>query len=140
MPVQIQINGENAAEAIKELAVLAAGLNGSVATPESKATPATPKQERQSRKNQEQAKLEPEPAEERQLTNAEMNEQLDRDLPGEDTEEEEGPIPTVVELRAAAQGRDREKVKALLQKFESKSISEVPENKRAAFMKELESL
>lgn len=54
-------------------------------------------------------------------------------------------IPTVVELRAKAQEKattaeGKKAVKALLDKFESKSISDVPEEKRAAFFKELEEL
>jgi hypothetical protein len=60
-------------------------------------------------------------------------------------EEDTGPVPTVVELRAKAQEvgktpEDKKAIKALLDEFESKSISDVPENKRAAFMKRLEGL
>jgi len=52
-----------------------------------------------------------------------------------DTEE----IPTVVDLRAKAQEKGKTPegktaIKELLNKFESKSISEVPEEKRAAFL------
>jgi len=51
-------------------------------------------------------------------------------------------IPSVVDLRAKAQEKGgtpegKKAIKALLVKFESKSISNVPEEKRAAFMKEL---
>jgi outer membrane biosynthesis protein TonB len=54
-------------------------------------------------------------------------------------------IPSVVELRAAAQekGKTQEgkaKIKALLNKFESKSISDVPEEYRASFLALLEAL
>ena len=64
----------------------------------------------------------------------------------EDTEEtpEETPeeIPTVVELRAEAQKHGqspegKKAIKTLLVKFGSKSISDVPEGKRTAFMVEL---
>ncbi len=54
-------------------------------------------------------------------------------------------IPSVVELRAKAQeiGKDpakKPKIKELLNKYGSPNISEVPEEKRAAFMAELEAL
>jgi len=62
------------------------------------------------------------------------------DAPNTVTETEE--IPTVVELRAKAQEKGttpegKKAIKALLDKFESKSISDVPEDKRAAFLREL---
>ena len=55
------------------------------------------------------------------------------------------PIPTVVEIRAKAQEigktpEGKKAIKELLNQFESKSISDVPENKRAAFMRALEAL
>lgn len=54
-------------------------------------------------------------------------------------------IPTVVELRAAAQEKGKtaegkRAIKALLDEFGSKSISDVPENVRAEFMRRLEAL
>jgi|GEM_PF-2974548 len=63
------------------------------------------------------------------------------DGPG-DSEEH---IPTVVELRAAAQEKGKtpegkQAIRELLNKFGSKSISDVPEKKRAAFLAELEAL
>ena len=61
------------------------------------------------------------------------------------TETETAEIPTVVELRAAAQTKGgtpegKKAIKALLDKFESKSISDVPEDKRTAFLQALEDL
>ncbi|WGV57816.1 hypothetical protein QIH01_20305 [Brevibacillus brevis] len=54
-------------------------------------------------------------------------------------------IPTVVQLRAKAQeiGKTAEgkaTIKALLEKFGSKSLSDVPDEKRAVFMAELDKL
>ncbi|MTI56127.1 hypothetical protein [Geosporobacter ferrireducens] len=54
-------------------------------------------------------------------------------------------IPTVVELRAKAQEKGdttegKKAIKALLDKFNSKSISNVPEKDRAAFLSALEAL
>ena len=63
----------------------------------------------------------------------------------ETIEHDDTPVPTVVELRAKAQeaGKtpdDKKAIKALLDKYESKSISDVPEDKRAAFLAGLESI
>lgn len=54
-------------------------------------------------------------------------------------------IPTVVELRAKAQEKGttpegKKAIKALLDKIGSKSISDIPEGKRAAFLRDLEAL
>lgn len=54
-------------------------------------------------------------------------------------------IPSVVELRAKAQEKGKtpdgkKAIKALLDQFGSKSISDVPEESRAAFLAELEAL
>lgn len=54
-------------------------------------------------------------------------------------------IPTVVELRAKAQEKgttpeQKQSIKTLLDKYESKSISSLPEDKRAAFLVDLEAL
>lgn len=62
---------------------------------------------------------------------------------GEESNKED--IPTVVELRAKAQEKGettegKKAVKALLNEFGSKSISHVPEEKRAEFLARLEEL
>lgn len=54
-------------------------------------------------------------------------------------------VPSVVELRAKAQEKGttpegKKAIKELLVEFESKSISDVPEDKRAAFLNRLEAL
>ncbi|OCZ54338.1 hypothetical protein [Dehalobacter sp. TeCB1] len=54
-------------------------------------------------------------------------------------------IPTVVELRAKAQEKGtspegKKSIKSLLDEFGSKSISDVPEDKRSSFMSKLEAL
>lgn len=56
-----------------------------------------------------------------------------------------GSVPTVVELRAKAQEKGKtvegkKAVKALLEKYGSKSISDVSEDQRVAFMAALEDL
>jgi len=62
----------------------------------------------------------------------------------DDTEKPES-LPTVVELRAKAQEKGttpegKTAIKALLDEFGSKSISDVPEEKRIAFLQKLEGL
>lgn len=59
--------------------------------------------------------------------------------------ESDAPAPTVVELRSKAQEKgttpeEKSAIKALLVEFESKSISDVPEGKRAAFLAALDEL
>ncbi|WP_338841961.1 hypothetical protein [Paenibacillus glucanolyticus] len=134
MPVQITINGDNAAQAIEEFATLSAAFGGAAAP--SATVSEEPKQ--RTRKTNEVKK------EQQKETSVETNTPDDETgTDGHSTEGEE--IPTVVELRAKAQevGKDPKKkpaIKELLGKFESASISDVPEEKRIAFMAELEAL
>ncbi|MGG3282760.1 hypothetical protein [Paenibacillus solani] len=133
MPVQITINGDNAAQAIEEFATLSAAFGGTAA-------PATP------------AKEEVKPRQRKVLENKKEESKVEADQdssPDEGVEEiqpnEDEEIPTVVELRAKAQevGKDPKKkpeIKKLLGEFESASISDVPEEKRIAFMAALEAL
>lgn len=73
------------------------------------------------------------------------NKKADEDS-GKSSEEEEGEgedIPTASELLAKAQQvgtttEAKKAIKALLEKYESKSISNVPEEKRADFMADLD--
>ncbi|MFB0845737.1 hypothetical protein [Paenibacillus oleatilyticus] len=131
MSIQITINGGDAAEAIKELSALAAGINGQAST----AAPAleAPKAPRG------RAATKPTPA----AAEEEPKNEAAESGPGE--EDEDGPVPTVVELRAKAQEvgttpEAKKAIKALLDEFGSKSISDVPENKRHAFMSGLAGL
>lgn len=127
MPVTITINSDTASEAIQEFSALSAAFTGGQPVveepPKAKARKSTPVKEPVVEKPQEEV-TQPDP---------EPNSGADDD------------IPTVVQLRAKAQevGKDpanKPKIKALLNKFESPNISEVPEDKRAAFMVELEAL
>ncbi|BFH60720.1 hypothetical protein [Paenibacillus azoreducens] len=146
MPVQITINGADAAESIQELSVLAAAISSGKAA--AAAAPAVteepkPRQRRTSTKKDESK-------------NDDVGQEVDLDALSKEIEEEmkekeqsEGDdveIPSVVDLRAKAQevgknAKDGKKaVKALLDKFESPSVSDVPEDQRIAFMTELEKL
>ncbi|WP_025848726.1 hypothetical protein [Paenibacillus ehimensis] len=131
MSVLIQINGENAGEAIKELSALAAGINGQAAAPA--ATQEAPKPSRgRAATKPTSAAAEEEPKNESAESNTVQ-------------EDEDGPAPTVVELRAKAQEvgttpEAKKAIKALLDEFGSKSISDVPEARRSAFLKRLEEL
>ncbi|MGG4397213.1 hypothetical protein ABEX25_23190 [Paenibacillus thiaminolyticus] len=134
MPVQITINGADAAESIQELSVLAAAISGQkvapVATPEvNQVQEEKPKRQRTTKA--EAAKKQEEP-EKPDVTE------------GEGSESEED-IPTVEELRevASAKGKTPEgkkAVKALLDEFGSKNITAVPEEQRAAFLARLKAL
>ncbi|SCW40212.1 hypothetical protein SAMN04487970_1005184 [Paenibacillus tianmuensis] len=132
MSVLIQINGENAGEAIKELSALAAGINGQAVAPAPAPEAPKPSRGRTATKPAPAAAEEGEP----------KNEPTESDL-GEG--DDDGPVPTVVELRAKAQEvgttpEAKKAIKALLDEFGSKSISDVPENKRHAFMSGLAGL
>lgn len=150
MSVNIHISGETAAEALRELSVLAAPLaGGQAAAPVSTEAPKTDKPSRGSRTTAKQDPTpekeetkEPNPVKDEQPEQQEQQEQQEHDP---EEEGDEGPVPTVVELRAkatevGAMPEGKQKVKGLLDEFGSKSISDVPEGKRAAFMKALEAL
>ncbi|WP_410769607.1 hypothetical protein [Fontibacillus sp. BL9] len=134
MPVQIMINGENATQAIEEFATLSAAFGGRTSAPVSAVVEETkPKQRKSAPAKEPEGKV------------------IDLDKIEKEIEEENGAaqedveIPSVVDLRTRAQevGQDpkkKPKIKALLNEFESASISDVPEDKRAAFMAKLEKL
>ncbi|MGN7457867.1 hypothetical protein ACTHPH_23905 [Paenibacillus pasadenensis] len=145
MAIQIQINGESAAEVVAELSVLAASLVSGKAAPVAEA----PKAERALRGSRAAKADEPkaavkEPAEESaavEETGAEA---------GGDYSEFDGdaaePIPTDVELRTIAAGAGqkgveaKKAIKALLDKYGSANITGVPDDKRLAFKAELEQI
>ncbi|CAM3940593.1 MULTISPECIES: hypothetical protein [Paenibacillus] len=133
MPVQITINGENAAQAIEEFATLSAAFGGSAA-PAPAAQEVT--KQRPSRKSSEVKKDQPKEEPEKDP----VQNEADPDDFDEDVE-----IPSVVDLRAKAQevGKDPKKkpaIKKLLEEFDCKAVSDVPEEKRIAFMAALEEL
>lgn len=143
MSIQIVINGENADEAIRELAVLSAGIAGRITPAESVPTPETPKTEHAARN----AGTKPEPAKAPPAAPPESQDESGdiESEPDDDPDVTDEPIPTVVELRAKAQeigktSEGKKAIKDLLNKFGSKSISDIPENKRAAFLRALEEL
>lgn len=140
MPVNIHISGENAGEALKELSAFAAHLFGGQALVGASAAE-TPKVEKPARTDRAAAKKEVEAAKKETAVAA------DPDPADEQPEEpvETIQLPTVVELRAQAAevgktAQGKAAVKGLLDQFESKSISDVPEVKRLAFLKALEDL
>lgn len=66
-----------------------------------------------------------------------------KETPTEDEQPSKSDAPTVVELRAKAQEvgttpEAKKAIKALLDKFDAKSISSIPEEKRADFLTELD--
>lgn len=132
MPVQITINGDNAAQAIEEFATLSAAFGGAAAPSATVSEESKQRTRKTNEVKKEQQKEEPVKT-------------VPKDEVGTDGDTEEVDIPTVVELRAKAQevGKDPKKkpaIKELLGQFECASISDVPEEKRIAFMEELENL
>lgn len=132
MPVQITINGDNAAQAIEEFATLSAAFGGSAAP--SATVSEEPKQ--RTRKTNEVKK------EEKKETPVKTATQDDEAGADGDTKEVE--IPSVADLRAKAlevgKGPKKLEIKKLLEEFDCKAISDVPEEKRISFMAELEAL
>ncbi|MNW27541.1 hypothetical protein D3C74_43370 [compost metagenome] len=127
MPVQINITGTDAAESLRELSALSAGLFGNSATPVQEEKP-----KRNTRSTKTDTKPEttkPEPVQE----DAEQQEDTSSD-DGED-------IPDDVALRAAATEKakavGKAKIKALLDKYEVANVTAIPDDQRVAFMQEL---
>lgn len=161
MPVQITISGEDAGEALRDLTTLTAALNGQASQPVA-APPqetAAPQQEAEKPKRQSRTtKQEPEPSkaeqpkEEPAATPAPAKESEgsddQTDEPSADEPNTEGgdgaPVPDIAEIRALASEKaksaGKEKVKGLLDDFACKSVSDIPVEKRAAFMAALGNL
>ncbi len=138
MPVQIHITGDNAAEAIKEFAILSAAFSGAIAAPAagesktaSKGTPTVKPTKQPDPVKQPDPKPEPE-------------KKTDDPTPQTDDASKEPPEPTLEELRAkasaVAKAKGPEVVKGLLEKFELSNISSVPKEARGAFMVELQNV
>jgi len=131
MSIQITINANNVAESVQLVHDLASAMSGM--NPADIPTKTEVSAGKPIKRETKKSKKEPEPIPDEQI---------------EDTANDitnDGPIPTVVELRAKAQevGKTPEAkkaIKALLNEFGSKSISDVPEDKRAEFMTKLEEL
>jgi hypothetical protein len=132
MNITLNIEAGNPVELHEAITGLA-GIMGGTVTPQ--------KSEKSKPSNRATKPSDPKPATE--LNHSEEAETpSNEDMSGDDTtgvETEAAEIPTVVELRAAAQAKGgtpegKKAIKALLDKFESKSISDVPEDKRAAFL------
>ena len=131
----ITINGEGAefAQALRALKAVADSTDGYEITTGTVQATVEEKPKKNSR-----SKLDPEPmkAAEADPVASENETEAELDL------EDDAPVPTAVELRAMAQkvgtNADKKKaIKALLDTYESKSISDVPEEKRAAFLADL---
>lgn len=145
MSVQIVINGENANEAIQELAALSAGITGQTAPIKNKTVAAveeTPKKaDRMTR-----VKSEPEKTPTVNQSEPEDNEPTINEPTVDDGEDSYEPIPTDAELRelarnVGAQGPEaKAAIKELLKKYGVPNITAVPAEKRLAFKRELEAL
>jgi hypothetical protein len=145
MPVLIQINGENAGEAIKELSALAAGIAGRSVTAEStesESVTAAPKTEKPSK-----TRTKPDPTTAPPAAPPEPEDEPVNDEPKtDDSDASDEPIPTDVELRELArkigsQGPEgKAAIKELLNQYGVPNITAMPNEKRIAFKRELEAL
>lgn len=133
MPVQITINGENAAETLNELITLSAGF-GNRQNAKTEVVAETPKQQRVPRANK---PVEPDVKQEP------VKEETGSDYPGPSDDD----IPntySVENLRAkaaeVAKLGKQAKVKKILTDFGAASISAVPEDKRAEVYAALEAV
>jgi len=136
--VQIVINGENANEAIQELAALSAGITGRSIPAEPTHAPEAPKAERSTRV----ARTKVPPAAATEPEDEPTGNELDID----DNSASDEPIPSDVELRELARNvgakgpEAKAAIKELLNKYGVSNITAVPNDKRIAFKRELEAL
>jgi hypothetical protein len=152
MSVRIEIFGDNAGETLQELREFATPLFGAVTPAAVAAETPKPTGKRGANKPSEAAKPDTSggaaaAADPTPTGKVEEGAAQGAEEPGEgahqDDEGDNVPIPTIVEIRAKAseaggKSGGREKVKALLDKFEVPNVSGVPENMRIAFMRELD--
>lgn len=127
MNITLHIEAANPAELQEAIAGLAGITGGS-----------TPVQTEKPKQTRAKAEKQPDPKPE---------EKPKQEEPAEEPEEPNlsEPAPTVVELRAAAREKGesvegKEAIRELLEEFNSKSISGIPESRRAEFLKRLEAL
>ena len=153
MNITLNIEAGNPIE-LQEAITGLAGIMGGAVAHQSKLEKAKP-----NGKGTTKPEKQPDPVVEPTVTEEAPEDKLDQvvepDVPAEETSEEtvveETPetvsevIPTVVELRAAAQTKGgtpegKKAIKALLDEIGSKNMTEIPEDKRAAFIQRLGAL
>ncbi|WP_058301719.1 hypothetical protein [Gorillibacterium timonense] len=134
MSVQINITGEDAGQALQDLATLSAALGspkGVVAVPEQPEAPkATRTRKPATAKPTEQTAAE-----------SEKPDEAEEDFPDTTSDEE---VPDDVKLRAAASEAasraGKAPVKALLDKYGVPNVTALPDDKRVQFLRDLEGL
>jgi len=139
MSVQINITGEDAGQALQDLATLSAALitpKGAIAIPATAEQPEAPKATRT--RKQTAAK----PAE-HVASEPENPEEADDDFP-DNTPDPDEEVPDDVKLRAAASEAasraGKAPVKALLDKYGVPNVTALPDDKRVQFLRDLEGL
>lgn len=140
MNITLNIQVDSLAELQYAIAGLAGIVGGAVTTLPAAQEEKPKRASRPTTKPEKQPDLEPvkEPETTDESTESTDSEETDQSDDQEYT-------PTVVELRAKAQEKGKtpegkKAIKALLEEFGSKSISDIPEEKRAAFLARLEEL
>jgi outer membrane biosynthesis protein TonB len=134
MNITININAPELVNAIQSLAT---ALSGTKLEPVKIAPAIEPEVKAETNKPRTRTKPEPE-------TKVEPEPTITEEPATEESTDPEN-VPTVVDLRAKAQEKgktsaDKAAIKALLNEYKSKSISDVPEESRVAFLAALEDL
>lgn len=143
MNITLNIQADNPAELQNAIAGLA-GIVGGVVTNFTTTLEEPDKTEKPKRTSRAASKPEPAKQSDPEPANT-SDDEPDQEPETTGGDEEETEVPSVVDLRAAAQEKGKtpeakKAIKALLDKYGSKSISDVPEKKRAAFLAELNEL
>lgn len=138
--INVSINAESASELSTTILELAAAFSTTsvekTVTPDPEEAPKADKPKRQNRKQKEKKETPPPPVD---------NAQEEEEDQVEESASEEIPVPDVIELRAVAREKGKtaegkKAIKALLDEFGFKNISEIAEEKRAEFLVALEEL
>jgi hypothetical protein len=143
MAIQIIINGDTAEHALFELTSFSAGLSrGQAVTPA--ATAEAPKATR-TRSTTKPEAVKPEESKQEQKLEP-YGDGPDDASDDQDPSDDEAPIPTDVDLRAAAQAKGNEGadkkalIKPLLTKYGVANITAIPADQRVEFLAELQAL
>jgi len=137
MPVQINITGENAEQAIQEFSILSSHfVSVPVAPVVASVSVEAPKEEKPKRPR---TTKQPET---KQETVEDSDDSSDDVETGKSDSSDDGEsVPTDVELRAAAtekaKSAGKPKVKALLDKYEVPNVTGIPDDQRVEFLAEL---
>jgi len=139
MPVQINITGSDAAESLRELSALSAGL---LFNTQAAATVAAPIEDKPKRNRPTKSETKQETAAELEGKKIDLDKLTEEDNTADSADAgDDVEIPSDVDLRAAAAEKagvvGKAKIKALLDKYGVSNVTAIPDDKRVAFLQEL---